>query len=221
MKIIKVNLLLNPDRSVGADYTDAIREAVKVLKEGGTVIYPTDTIYGIGCNATDFKAVETIYRIKDRPLEKPLSVIARNMQWIKELAFVPPKLEPILEQLWPGAITVILPKRDVIPSIVTAGEPNVGLRIPDFELTDKLMAKFGYPLISTSANMAGEDTAAWNSNAVIEDFKPRMWQPDLMLDVGNLQPSLASTIIDYSSVKPKIVRIGPVKPKQLETILKL
>src|SRR3990167_4168452 len=110
MRIIKVNLL--------QDYTDAIREAVKVLKEGGTVVYPTDTIYGIGCNATDFKAVETIYRIKDRPESKPLSVIARNMAWIRELAFVPPKLEAILETLWPGAITIILPKKPIIPSIV-------------------------------------------------------------------------------------------------------
>ena len=211
MRIIKVNLL--------QDYTDALREAVKVLKEGGTVVYPTDTIYGIGCNATDFKAVETVYRIKDRPLEKPMSVIARNMQWVKELAFVPPKLEPILEQLWPGAITVILPKRDVIPSIVTAGGDTVGIRIPDYELTDKLMAKFGYPLISTSANMAGNDIEAWKSEAVIEDFKPRMWQPDLMLDVGNLPLSQPSTIIDFSGIQPKVVRIGPVKPKQLEVIL--
>ena len=213
MRIIKVNLL--------SDYTDAIREAVRVLKEGGTIIYPTDTIYGIGCNATDFKAVETIYRIKDRSLEKPMSVIARNMQWVKELAFVPPKLEPILEKLWPGAITVILPKRDVIPSIVTAGGDTVGIRIPDYELCDKLLAKFGYPIISTSANMAGNDIDSWKSQAVVDDFKPRMWQPDLMLDVGNLPLSQPSTVIDFSSVKPKILRMGPVKPKQLEEILKL
>lgn len=214
MKILKVNLL--------TDYTEAIREAVSVLKAGGTVIYPTDTIYGIGCNATDYKAVETVYRIKDRPLEKPLSVIARNMAWVKELALVPTKLEEILRQLWPGAITVILPKKNIIPSIVTAGGDMVGLRIPDFELTDRLMAKFGYPLISTSANVSGNlEEEAWNSKAVIEDFKPRMWQPDLMLDVGNLPPSSASTIIDFSSVKPKIVRVGPVKPRQLEEILKI
>lgn len=213
MKILKVNLL--------TDYTEALREAVRVLQAGGTVIYPTDTIYGIGCNATDFKAVETIYRIKDRPLEKPLSVIARNMTWIKELAFVPPKLEPMLETLWPGAITVILPKKPIIPSIVTGGGETVGLRIPDYELTEKLMAKFGYPIISTSANMAGEDTQAWNSTAVIEDFKPRMWQPDLMLDAGNLPQSPPSTVIDFSSIKPKILRTGPVKPRQLEVILGL
>ncbi|MEK7583431.1 MAG: L-threonylcarbamoyladenylate synthase [Patescibacteria group bacterium] len=217
MKIIKVNLL--------QDFSDAIREAVAVLKSGGTVVYPTDTVYGIGCNATDYKAVETIYRIKDRSLEKPLSVIARNMAWVKELAAVPTKLEPLLEKLWPGAITIILPKKSIIPNIVTSDKPNVGLRIPDYELTEKLMAKFGYPLISTSANMssssaeASDDKEAGNSRWVIETFKPRMWQPDLMLDAGELPPSAPSTIIDFSSVKPRILRIGPVKPKQLETIL--
>src|SRR3989344_1046289 len=137
MRILKINLL--------TDYTEAIKEAVAVLRKGGVVIYPTDTIYGIGCNATDFKAVETVYRIKDRQLEKPLSVIARNMAWIRELAFVPPKLEPILETLWPGAITIILPKKPIISSIVTAGRDTVGLRIPDYELTDKPLAKFGHP----------------------------------------------------------------------------
>src|SRR3989344_2773475 len=152
MKIVKINLL--------GDYSEALREAVRVLREGGTVVYPTDTIYGLGCNAIDFKAVETIYRIKDRPIDKPLSVIARNIDWVKELAFVPPKLEPTLEKLWPGAITMIFPKRDIIPSIVTGGGPNVGLRIPAYELTDKLLAKFGYPLISTSANMSGSDIEA-------------------------------------------------------------
>lgn len=213
MKIISVNLL--------SDYSDALREAVKVLREGGTVVYPTDTIYGIGCNATDYKAVEMIYRIKDRPENKPLSVIARNMAWIKELALVPTKLESVLEKLWPGAITVILPKKPVIPSVVTAGGDTVGLRIPAYELTDKLMAKFGYPLISTSANMAGNDIDAWNSGAVIEDFKPRMWQPDLMLNVGNLPQSQASTVVDFSTLTPKIVRRGAVTPQQLEELLKI
>ena len=185
-------------------------------------MYPTDTIYGIGCNATDFKAVETVYRIKERPLDKTLSVIARNIEWVKELAIVPTKMEEILRQLWPGAITVILPKQSVIPGIVTAGFPNVGLRIPDYEFTDKLLGKFGYPIVSTSANMAGAgDDETTNSAAIIETFKPRMWQPDLMLDAGNLPPSSPSTIIDFSSVKPKILRVGPVKPKQLEIILGL
>ena len=118
--------------------------------------------------------------------------------------------------------TVILPKKPVIPTIVTAGADTVGLRIPDYELCDKLLAKFGYPIISTSANMAGMgDDDAWNIAKVIENFKPRMWQPDLVLDVGNLEISAPSTVIDFSTLQPKILRMGPVKPRQLEIILNL
>lgn len=220
MKLIKVNLLADPDAPVGAGYREAIREAVRVLKAGGTVVYPTDTVYGIGCNATDYKAVETVYRIKDRRRTKPLSVIARSLAWVRELAVVPPKLEPTLKKLWPGAITVILPKKNVIPGIVTADTPQVGIRIPDYELCDKLLGKFGYPLISTSANISEEgDEGACRSADILATFKPRLWQPDLVLDVGELPLSPPSTIIDFSSVKPRVIRVGPVKPEQLEVIL--
>lgn len=211
MRVIKVNLL--------GDYTEALKKAVIVLRKGGTVVYPTDTVYGIGCNALDWKAVETVYRIKERALDKPMLVIARDLDWIKELALVPIKLEPILEKLWPGAITVILPKKPIIPPIVTAHSPNVGIRIPNYELTDKLMLKFGYPLISTSANLAGEGDEAYDIGKVLAQFKDKMWQPDLVLDAGKLLPSSSSTIIDFSSVKPKIVRLGAVNPKQLGIVI--
>jgi L-threonylcarbamoyladenylate synthase len=205
---------------IGSNYVHHINEAVSVLKKGGSVIYPTDTVYGLGCNACDYKAVEQIYRIKDRTLDKPLSVIARNMAWVKEIAVVPTKLEPILNKLWPGAVTVILPRKSVIPSIVTAGGDTVGVRVPASQLTDWLMGRFGYPLISTSANMSGDDLMTGdNSEAVIETFKPRIWKPDLMLDIGNLPLSLPSTVIDFSTPTPRVVRIGALNPIQLEQVL--
>ncbi len=213
MRILKINL--------HSDYDKQLHEALDVLRKGGTVVYPTDTIYGLGCNALDYKAVETVYRIKDRPLEKPLSIIARNIDWVKELAVVPTKLEPILQKLWPGAITVILPKKSSIPSVVTGGSDSVGIRVPDFEFTEKLLGKFGYPIVSTSANMAGSDTDSWKISAVIEDFKPRMWQPDLVLDAGDLHRSAPSTVIDFTAIKPKILRMGAVKPSQIDTILNI
>src|SRR3989338_11699770 len=173
MRVIKVNLL--------GDYSKVLDSALEILRKGGVVVYPTDTVYGIGCNALDWKAVETIYRIKERAINKPLSVIARNVEWVKELALVPTKLEPVLAKLWPGAVTLILPKKNIIPSIVTANLPNVGMRIPNYELTDKLMSKFGYPIISTSANLAGEGDEAYDSGIVSAQFKDRIWQPDLFL----------------------------------------
>ena len=211
MRIVKITQL--------TDYEAAVKEAIEVLKKGGSIVYPTDTVYGLGCNACDYKAVEQIYRMKDRDLGKPMSVIARNIAWVKEIALVPTKLEPILEKLWPGAVTVILPRKPVIPSIVAGGGDTIGIRIPDSPVTDRLMAKFGYPLISTSANMAGDEADSCNSAGIIETFKPRIWQPDLMVDAGNLLPSPPSTVIDFTNLKPKVLRIGPLKPQQLEEVL--
>ena len=99
-----------------------------------------------------------------------MPIIARNMKWVIELAFVPPKLEKVLSGIWPGPTTVILPKKEIIPSIVTAKKKNVGIRIPDCVLTDKLLGRFGYPLTATSANISGEE-ATGDINKIIEMFR--------------------------------------------------
>lgn len=91
MKILSVDL--------NKDYTDALIEAVNVLRFGGVVVYPTDTVYGLGANACDCYAVELVFKIKNRPLSKPLPIIARNMKWVRELAFMPPKLEKSLAEI--------------------------------------------------------------------------------------------------------------------------
>lgn len=210
MKIISIDL--------NRDYTEALLEAVAVLKRGGVVVYPTDTVYGLGANACDSSAVEQIFKIKNRPQAKPLPIIARNMAWVKELVFLPPKLEGSLSEIWPGATTVILPRKKVVPPIVTADLKNVGIRIPDHVLADKLLAKFGYPLTATSANISGQE-ATGDINKIVASFRGRIWKPDLVLDVGVLPPSQPSTILDLSTVKPKILRVGPSKPEQLIRLL--
>lgn len=222
----------------GAEEKDVIIEAVRVLSHGGVIVYPTDTVYGLGANVCDEWAVEQVFRIKKRPLSKPLPIIARNMKWVKELVFILPKLEHILEKIWPTRpsevdcsanrlgrlrsvtvpITVVLPKKPVIPKIVTAGHKTVGIRIPDFPFIDKLLGKFGYPLTATSANISGEEPTG-DIKKVIAYFQDKTWKPDLIIDAGVLPPSQPSTILDLSHVKPKILRIGPGKPNQVLKIL--
>lgn len=202
------------------DYTDTLLTAIEVLKKGGVIVYPTDTIYGLGTNACDYKAVEQIFKIKKRQLIKPLPIIARNINWVKELAYIPPKLEKILAKIWPGSVTIILPKKDIVPSVVTANRKNVGIRIPDSKFTDKLMGKFGYPLTATSANISGEEGLR-DPKKIIEEFRDQLWKPDLILDAGILPKSLPSTILDLSTIQPKILRVGPTKPAQLMEILGL
>ncbi len=212
MKIIQVNLR--------GDYSMAVAEAVAVLKSGGTIVYPTDTVYGLGANACDWQAAEQVFKIKQRPFNKPLPIIARNMVWVKELAYVPAKIEKALEEIWPGPTTVILPKKKIIPDVVTAKKKNVGIRIPASELADSIMAKFGYPLTATSANISGQEASGkiWD---VISFFKDQIWKPDLIIDAGNLPKSGPSTVLDLSVARPKITRIGPTRPEQLLQLLKI
>jgi L-threonylcarbamoyladenylate synthase len=212
MKIIQVDLK--------SDYSEAITEAVNMLKTGGVVVCPTDTVYGLMANACDCNTVEQVFRIKERPISKPLPIIARNMAWVKELVEFPEKLEETLAEIWPGATTIILPRKKVIPKIVTAGSPNVGIRIPKYELIDKILAKFGYPLTATSANISGEEPTG-NIKKVIASFKDKIWKPDLILDAGNLPKSEPSTILDLSTINPKILRVGPSNPEQLLKLLRL
>lgn len=205
------------------DYTDALFEATSVLQRGGVIVYPTDTVYGLGANACDYRAVEQVFKIKNRPLTKPLPIIARNIKWVKELVFVLPKLENVLSEIWagkPGATTVILPKKRIIPNIITAGSPNVGIRITDYILIDRLLGRFGYPLTATSANIFGQE-ATGDINKIIKSFRDQIWKPDLILDAGVLPPSQPSTILDLSKIKPKILRIGPSKPERLLQLLKI
>ena len=210
MKIIKINLAY--------DCRPALTAALAVLRQGGVIVYPTDTVYGLGANACDWKAAEQVFKIKNRSLGKPLPIIARNLAWAKALAHIPSKLESLLAQLWPGTVTVILAKRPVIPPIVTAGGQTVGLRIPDFSFTDQLLGSFGYPLTATSANLSGEEGNG-NVQTVLASFQNQLWKPDLVIDAGILPKRLPSTVLDLSTIQPKILRVGPTKPEFLMKLL--
>ncbi|HWA64331.1 MAG TPA: L-threonylcarbamoyladenylate synthase [Candidatus Paceibacterota bacterium] len=212
MRIIQIDLT--------KDYTAAIQEAVSILTQGGTVIYPTDTVYGIGCNALDELSVRRIFQIKQRS-SKPLPILARNLKWVEELAYLNDMHRRLAERFWPGKFTLVLPKRDIIPPVVTTGLPSVGIRIADHPFTDALLGSFGYPLVATSANLSG-DEATGDINKVIRVFSaPGMQRPDLVIDAGILPPSNPSVIIDCSTDKPKILRVGPSRPDELLKLMEL
>ncbi len=225
MRVIQIDL--------NNDYSDAIKEAVNILSYGGTIIYPTDTLYGLGANALNDIAVRKIFRIKNRDFLKPLPMIARNYSWAKELVEIKPKNEKILKKIWPikdglmsetgysfGKVTVVLPKKDIVPDALTAGLDSVGIRIPDYIFIDKLLAKFGYPLTSTSANISGQ-VPTNDINTIIEIFSKSTNKPDLILDAGILPQSDPSMIIDLTGDKPKVLRISPTKPEKLLELLEL
>ncbi|MBI2003394.1 MAG: threonylcarbamoyl-AMP synthase [Parcubacteria group bacterium] len=212
MEIVKVDLK--------SDFSEAIDEVIAVLKLGGTIIYPTDTLYALGANAMEPAAVERIFKIKNRAIGKPLPLAVRNIKWAKELAFIYKKEEKILNSVWPGAVTVVLPKRNIVSEIITAGQYSVALRAPNSSFVDKLLGRYGYPLTSTSANLSGEE-APKKISEIIEMFEGNYYRPDLVIDAGDLPKSEPSTILDLTTDRPKILRVGPVKPETLRKLLEI
>lgn len=210
MKVIQVDL--------NKDYSDVIREAVDVLNGGGVVVYPTDTLYGLGANALDLKAVGKIFAIKGRDFSKPLPIIVKNLIWAEGLVHISPRNRTILKKAWPGKFTAVLPKKDTVPEFVNAGAASIGIRIPDFVFTDKLLAKFGYPLTSTSANISGQEPTN-DINKIIEIFSKSTAKPDLIINAGILPKSEPSMVVDLTGDKPKILRISPIKPEKLLELL--
>jgi L-threonylcarbamoyladenylate synthase len=209
MRVIQIDLT--------KDYSWAIKEAVEILKLGGTIVYPTDTVYGVGCNALDEIAVRHVFDIKNRS-SKPLPILARDMRWVEELADVNDQNRKLAVKFWPGKFTLVLPKKDIVPMIVTTGLPSVGVRIADFKFIDDLLGAFGYPLIGTAANLPGEP-ATGDIDHIIRSFGRLPRRPDLIIDAGVLSKSNTSVVIDCSTDKPKVLRVGPSKPEDLLKLL--
>ncbi|MEK7203538.1 MAG: L-threonylcarbamoyladenylate synthase [Patescibacteria group bacterium] len=212
MRIIKVNL--------NDDFSEALQDAIAILKSGGVVVYPTDTLYALGANALDPYAIEKVFRVKQRPKNKPLPIAIRNIKWARELAFIEEKEEKVLEAIWPGQVTVVLPKRNIVPDVLTASKKSVAMRVPNIQFVDKLLGKFGYPITSTSANISNELPSS-RASEIAERFKGSYYKPDLIIDVGDLKVLEPSTILDLTSDKPKILRVGPTKPEKLLKLLEL
>lgn len=213
MKVIQID--------INKDNTYALKEAVAVLSSGGVIVYPTDTLYGIGANALDDKAVRKIFEIKERPFTKPLLMAVRNIRWAKELSYINKKNEKVLRGVWPGRVTAVLPKKDIVPDILTFGQKTVGMRVPNYLLVDELLKLFGYPIVSTSANISGQEPTN-DINEIIDLFSRRLSrQPDLILDAGILPKSEPSAILDLTTDKPKILRIGPSRPEEFLKLLNI
>lgn len=187
----------------------------EILKSGGVVIYPTDTLYGLGANAFDEDAILKIYKIKKRDKNKPLPIIVKDLKMVRRITCVDSKVERILNKIWPGPITVVLRKKDIIPYILTGNNETVAIRIPDNEFISVLMNKLDFPIIATSANISGENNLL-KSNEIIKKFKSGEVKPDLFVNSGEIKNLKPSTIIDLSTGIPKILRIGIVGKEEMQ-----
>lgn len=187
-----------------------IDKAVQVLNNGGIIIFPTDTAFGIGCRIDDAMAVKRLFKIRRRPPEKATPVLVSSAVMAKDYVLdVPPEVEEkLIEKYWPGALTIILPaKTEKVPSLVRGGGKNIGVRMPNNETILSIIEKVGVPILGPSANFHGEKTAY-----DFEDLDKELIRLVDFVVPGETNPDKkASTVIDCSINPWKIVREGAVK----------
>ena len=194
-------LILKPDKQ-------SIRKAVEFLKEGKVIVYPTETCYALGCDATNEKACKRIFEIKKRSKEKKLPIIVANLKMAKEYAYFNKDALKLAKAFWPGPLTLLLKKKRKLSRFV-----GKGIRVSSNQIARELSKKLGKPIVATSANISGRE----NCYSIKEVLKQGI-KADLYLDAGKLKKVKPSTIFDVE--KRVIVRKGPISLKEIMKILR-
>jgi len=196
---------------------DKLNSIINSLKQGKVILFPTDTVYGFLADATNEKAVEKIFKIKKRPLEKPLSLFAKDIKIVKKIAKINSQQEKFLKIIWPtssifketetgkGKVTAILERKKTKRKIYGIKEDTIAIRIPHYKPLNLLLNQIDFPLVQTSANISGK-SASGKIKEIIKEFKNQKDQPDLVVDAGNLPYNKPSIIIDLTILPPKILR---------------
>ncbi len=198
MRIIKINPK-NPSLK-------AIKLAAEIIKKGGVIIYPTDTIYGIGANALSREAVNKVYKIKERPDNKPLSAVVNDIKMAKKYCIIGKMREEIFSALLPGAFTLVFPgKISKKSKILTMRDGTLSIRIPDYKITALLAKELKIPFTATSANISGLPGSG-DIRKVLKQLENKKNQIDLVLYAGVLPKRNPSVIIDLTGDEPKIAR---------------
>lgn len=197
--------------------TDAgsISEAVRLLREGGLVCFPTDTVYGIGAAAGNDGAVRRLYAAKGRSPDKPLPLLLADAGEARGVAEVTPLGRTLAARFWPGGLTIVMRKSLSYRSLALAGADRVALRVPDHDLVRAIVRGLGEPVTGTSANRAGARAPVSAAEAAFQLGEV----VDLIVDGGRCQRRVESTVIDITSEVPKVVREGAVSREEVEKAL--
>ncbi len=207
MKIIQVN--------TNKKEIEGIKKAAQTLSSGGLIVYPTDTAYGIGANALDENAIRKLYEIKGRDFSKPTHVVVRDWDMIEELCHTNELVKKLYDAFLPGPLTIILPKKDVVPNMLVANAKTLGVRIPNSLITKSLSHLLTFPYTTPSANRTGEQTPYFiDEVSKVLDLE----KVDLVLDAGILPKIAPSTVVDISGGEVKIIREGPIGREEIEKV---
>ncbi len=211
MDTIKINLSGLPE----SEYIEALDKAAEIIKSGGTVVFPTETVYGLGADGTDEKAVKKIFEAKGRPGDNPLILHVADFNLMGAAEYIPSDAEKLMERFWPGPLTIILKKEAHIPNATTGGLSTVGIRMPKNRAAQDLIKLSGVPIAAPSANISGRPSPTTFERCV-KDLDGRV---DMILGWDLSEVGIESTIIDLSGEKPEVLRPGGVTLEELkETI---
>ncbi len=207
-KILKIDL--------NAPSNLIIKYAASIIQKGGLVAFPTETVYGLGANALNAKAVAKIFKVKRRPMDNPLIVHIAKFEELDKLAkIIPQKAKLLVRKFWPGPLTLVLFKKKNVPNEVTAGSQTIAIRMPANRFALELIRNAGVPIAAPSANLAGKPSST-TATHVMEDFNGKI---DLIIDGGQTDIGVESTVLDLTENSPVILRPGAVTKEMLEKII--
>lgn len=205
----KKTLLLGEDEK-------SIQTAAQILRNGGLCAIPTETVYGLAANALDGKAVDSIFAAKGRPRDNPLIVHISDISSLDMLVSeVPEKAKLLAEKFWPGPLTMIMPKSEIIPDEVSAGLDTVAVRFPSHKTAQRIISCAGVPLAAPSANLSGSPSPT-TARHVFEDMNGRI---DAIVDGGNCSVGVESTVITLATEKPRLLRPGGITVEMIESVI--
>ncbi len=195
---------------------NSLKEAANILKAGGIVGFPTETVYGLGANGLDPEAVKKIYLAKGRPSDNPLILHIGEVDQLDYLVEdIPPIAYKCIEEFWPGPLTIIFKRSDIVPDIITAGLDSVAVRMPKDPIARELINLAGLPIAAPSANLSGRPSPT-SANHVIEDMTGKI---EMIIDGGETGIGLESTVLDLSGVTPMILRPGGISYETIKKII--
>lgn len=177
---------------------EKLKDSARILKHGGIVVFPTETVYGIGANIWDETAVKRLYEVKQRPFDKPISLLVSSIDMINEVAKDITELEyALMKEFFPGPFTIILKKKDIVPNIVTANLDTVGIRLPANEIALRLIKYAEIPIATTSSNISWKPSVT-NLGDVMSEFEGKV---DCFINGGPSEIGVASTIVQVIDAK--------------------
>lgn len=210
---IKTEIIKIDSRNID---TDKLRYAAEVIKSGGLVAFPTETVYGLGANAFDETSVKKIFKAKGRPCDNPLIVhVAKKEDVYRLVKDIPPEASRLMDSFWPGPLTLVMNKSDAVPYAVTAGLDTVAIRMPSHPVALELIRMCRLPIAAPSANASGRPSPT-SAAHVIDDLWGRI---DVIIDSGNTDVGLESTVLDTTTSPYVILRPGGISPEELENVL--